>query len=84
MQCSSRRKWLQARLGTQAAKTRARARGSEAQSGIGRGLTAGWARQLNRGHGLLSWQCERSDGSTVANGGSEPTAGTARLELRRL
>ena len=30
---------------------------------------------LNRGHGLLSWQCERSDGSAVANGGSEQTAG---------
>ena len=34
MQCSGRRKWPQAQLGTQAAKTRARARGSEAQSGL--------------------------------------------------
>ena len=31
-------------VATQAAKTRARARGSEAQSGLGRGLTAGRAR----------------------------------------
>ena len=31
--------------------------------------------RLNRGHGLLSWQCELSDGSAVANGGSEQTAG---------
>ena len=30
--------------------------------------------RLNRGHGLLSWQCERSDGSAVANGDSEHTA----------
>ena len=34
----------QAGVATQAAKTRARARGSEAQSGLGRGPTAGRAR----------------------------------------
>ena len=36
--------WLLARVATQAAKTRARARVSETQSGLGRGLTTGRAR----------------------------------------
>ena len=36
--------------------------------------------RLNRGHGLLSWQCERSDGSAVANGGSEQGSATAAAE----
>ena len=53
-----------------------RARLGAAQSGLGRGLTAMTGQgRLNRGHGLLSWQCEHSDGSAVANGGSEQTAG---------
>ena len=59
-----------------------RARLGAAQSGLGRGLTAltGQGR-LNLGHRLLSWQCECSDGSAVANGGSEQTAGaTAAAE----
>ena len=38
-----------------------------AQSGLGRGLTAiAGQGKLSRGHGLLSWQCERSGGSAVA------------------
>ena len=62
-----------------------RAQLGAAQLGLGRGLTA-MTRQgrLNRGHGLLSWQCERSDGSAVANGGSEQTAGAmAAIEARK-
>ena len=52
---------------TQAAKTKVRARGRVAQSGLGRGLTAMAGQgKLSRGHGLLNWQCERSDGSAVA------------------
>ena len=60
----------------QAAKTRARARGRVAQSGLCRGLTAMAGQgKLSQGHGLLNWQCERSDGSAVAVNG--------RLEQRR-
>ena len=52
---------------TQAAKTRARARGRVAQSGLGRGLIAMAGQgKLSRGYELLNWQCERSDGSAVA------------------
>ena len=52
---------------TQAAKTRARVHGRVAQSRLGRGLTAMAGQgKLSRGHGLLNWQCERSDGSSVA------------------
>ena len=40
-----------ARVATQAGKTRARAHGSEAQSGFGRGLTAGKARLAEMGPG---------------------------------
>ena len=49
-----------------------RARLGVAQSGLGLGLTA-MARKgkLDRGHGLLNCQCELSDGSAVANGGSD-------------
>ena len=47
-------------VATQAVKTRARARGRVAQSGLGRGLTA------MVGKGKLSRQCEHSDGSAVA------------------
>ena len=59
-----------------------RARLGAAQSGLGRGVTAMTGQgRLNRGHGLLSWQCELSDGSAVANSGSEQTAGaTAAAE----
>ena len=38
-----------------------------AQSGLGHGLTAMAGQgKLSRGHGLLNWQCEHSDGSIVA------------------
>ena len=55
---------------TQVAKTRARAHDRVAQSGLGRGLTAMAGKgKLSRGHELLNWQCERSDGSAVAMDG---------------
>ena len=60
----------QAGAAAQAAKTRARARGRVAQSGLGRGLIAMAGQgKLSQGHGLLNWQCERSDGSVVAMNG---------------
>ena len=66
-----------ARAAAQAAKTRARAHGRVAQSGLGRGLTAMAGQgKLSQGHGLLNWQCEHSDGSAVAVNG--------RLEQWRL
>ena len=66
-----------------------RARLGAAQSGLGRGLTATEGQgKLNRGHGLLNCQCERSDGSVVANGGSdqrqEQRRQWLRAQLRRL
>ena len=65
-----------ARVATQAAKTKARAHGRVARSGLGRGLTAiAGQGKLSRGHELLNWQCERSDGSAVAVDG--------RLKQRR-
>ena len=42
-------------MATQAAKTRARARGNEAQSGLSQGLTAGWARLAEPKARLLNW-----------------------------
>ena len=78
MQGSGRRKWLQAQLGTQAVKTRARARASEAQSG----LTAAVAlAAVTNGGWWLLWSRQRLGSAGVGSATAQAEIGMCRQGL---